>query len=368
MASSSTPVRLNVSLPDSPYPILIHSDWLSDIADHAAQAMPDLAHAVIIYDAAISKTWAVTIEHSLQQRYRTTMLSVPSGEPSKCIEQVERLWNALLDARTDRKSALFAVGGGVVGDLVGMVAATFMRGIRFVQVPTTLLAQVDSSVGGKTGINLPGGKNLVGAFWQPVLVAIDTATLESLPSREFVSGLAEVAKYGVIRDADFFGWLQENAQPLLKRDPSALIHAIGTSCQAKANVVLADERETSGLRAILNYGHTFGHAIEATAGYGAFLHGEAVAIGMQMAANLALRMGRVDDAFCTAQTELLQQLRLPTTWAEANGEEMLTSMASDKKTEHGRLKFILPTKIGHVELVDGVSSNLVLESIEACRE
>ncbi|QDS90722.1 3-dehydroquinate synthase [Rosistilla ulvae] len=366
MVLPNVPDRLEVPLPDAPYPILIGSDWLSDLVSPIADRMPDLSHAIIIHDAAVAQPWAATIQQALQDRYRTDMISVPSGEPSKCVEQLQRLWIGLLEAKTDRKSAIIAVGGGVVGDLAGMVAATFMRGIRFVQVPTTLLAQVDSSVGGKTGINLPGAKNMVGSFWQPQLVAIDIATLGTLAPREFISGLAEVAKYGVICDAEFFAWLQQNHEAIHARDAAALKHAIRTSCQAKADVVLADERETTGRRATLNYGHTFGHAIEALAGYGHFLHGEAIAIGMQMAADLARRMGRVDDAFCEQQTELFTSLQLPNTWSEADPDAMLGAMFSDKKTEHGKLRFILPTKIGHVELVDDVPEDLVRQAITAC--
>lgn len=366
MVSKNAPDRLEVPLPNAPYPIFIGSNWLADLVPQITQRMPDLSHAIIIHDAAVAQPWAATIQQALDQRYRTNMFSVPSGEPSKCIEQLDRLWNGLLDAKTDRKSAIIAVGGGVVGDLAGMVAATFMRGIRFVQVPTTLLAQVDSSVGGKTGINLPGAKNMVGAFWQPQLVAIDIATLGTLPPREFISGLAEVAKYGVICDADFFDWLQTNHEAIHRRDAVTLQHAILTSCQAKADVVLADERETTGRRATLNYGHTFGHAIEAIAGYGHFLHGEAIAIGMQMAAVLALRLGRVDETFLQRQTELLTALQLPIVWTDADPDAMLAAMFSDKKTEHGNLRFILPTKIGHVELVDGISEDLVRQAISAC--
>lgn len=359
--------RLEVPLPHAPYPILVGVDWLGDLANQAAEVMPDLTHAVIIHDAAVREPWVKQVEASLATHYRTSIISVPSGEPSKCIEQLGRIWSEMLACRADRKSAVFAVGGGVAGDLAGMIAATFGRGIRFVQVPTTLLAQVDSSVGGKTGINLPGAKNMVGVFWQPQLVAIDTATLETLPKREYLSGLAEVLKYGVICDADFFGWLEANHEAVRDRDAQAVQHAILKSCQAKADVVLEDERETSGRRAILNYGHTFGHAIEAGAGYGHFLHGEAIAIGMQMAANLALRLGRVDQDFCDRQTQLIKQFDLPTHWPDANADSMIPAMMTDKKVEHGRLRFILPTKMGHVELVDNVDQELVTAAIDHCK-
>ena len=359
--------RLDVPLPHVPYPILIAANWLDDLAEHTLAVIPDLTHVIVIHDAAVTQPWAEAVAAALDEKTRIDILPVPSGEPSKCIGQLERLWNSLLEIKADRKSVVVAVGGGVVGDLAGMVAATYARGIRFIQVPTTLLAQVDSSVGGKTGINLPGAKNMVGAFWQPSLVAIDTATLSTLPRREYISGLAEVAKYGVICNADFFAWLESNGAALVERSESELQHAILTSCQAKADVVLADERETSGGRAILNYGHTFAHAIEATAGYGTLLHGEAVSIGMEMAARLARRMGRVDDVFCGRQTRLLKQLELPITWADADTDRMIDAMSSDKKVEHGKLRFILPTKIGHVELVGDVPSDLVASAINASR-
>jgi 3-dehydroquinate synthase len=262
---------------------------------------------------------------------------------------------------------LVAVGGGVVGDLAGFAAASFTRGIRFVQIPTTLLAMVDSSVGGKTGINLPGAKNMVGAFWQPSTVLIDTDILATLDQKSFLSGLGEVVKYGVIEDAEFFQWLESNADRLVDRDPDALRHAIDVSCRCKAEVVGDDERESSGRRAILNYGHTFAHAIEATAGYGTLLHGEAVAVGMQMAAKLAVSLGMFESDSLLRQTEVIRKCELPITFSGADPAEMLPVMMKDKKVEHGNLRFVLPTRIGSVELVSGVDEQLVMEAIESSR-
>lgn len=273
----------------------------------------------------------------------------------------------MLGCGGDRRSVVIAVGGGVVGDLAGFAAASFARGVRLVQVPTTLLAMVDSSVGGKTGINLTGAKNMVGAFWQPSLVLIDTDVLSTLPDRSYLSGLAEVIKYGVIDDAAFFQWLESNAQQLVDRDPAALREAIRFSCESKARVVGEDERETSGRRAILNYGHTFAHAIEATAGYGVLLHGEAVAIGMQMAARLAIDVGLVDTSLLDRQTELIQACGLPVTLAGADADQMLPVMNRDKKVAHGRLRFILPTRIGEVKLIGDVDEAVVRRAIEATR-
>jgi len=292
---------------------------------------------------------------------------VASGETSKSIEMLGKLWDWMLASGTDRRTVLVAIGGGVVGDLAGFAAASYARGIRLVQIPTTLLSMVDSSVGGKTGVNLAGGKNMVGAFWQPSLVVIDTATLDSLDDRTYRSGLGEVVKYGVIEDADFFAWLEENADALLRRDPLAVAHAISRSCRIKAAVVADDERETSGRRAILNYGHTFAHAIEATAGYGSMLHGEAVAIGMAMAGRLAHSLGRVDDDFVSRQDALMAACGLPTRWADADPEQMLPVMKTDKKVAHASLRFVLPTRIGHVEMVACDSLSLIEDAIVACR-
>ncbi|MGB7323290.1 MAG: 3-dehydroquinate synthase, partial [Rubripirellula sp.] len=294
---------------------------------------------------------------------RVSRTSVASGETSKSIAEFERLLQWVSAEGGDRRSVIVAVGGGVIGDLAGYVAASYARGIRFVQVPTTLLAMVDSSVGGKTGINLPTAKNMVGAFWQPSLVLIDTSVLSTLPDRSYLSGLAEVIKYGVIDDAEFFDYLESHAGDLVARDPKALRHAIARSCQSKASVVGEDERETSGRRAILNYGHTFAHAIESTAGYGAFLHGEAVAIGMQMAAQLAIDLGMCDASLLDRQTKLIVACGLPTTWADADPDAMLPVMMRDKKVAHGKLRFILPTRLGAVDLVGDIDEAAVRNAI-----
>lgn len=254
----------------------------------------------------------------------------------------------------------------MVGDLAGFVAATFARGLPLWHVPTTLVAQVDSAIGGKTGINLEGGKNLVGGFWQPVGVFSDVDTLATLPAREFVSGFAEVVKYGVIFDPDLFAWLEEHAAGLLARDPAALTQSIARSAALKAAVVERDERELSGERAALNYGHTFAHAFEAAAGYGTLLHGEAVAIGMSRAARLARLLGRIDDSLVDRQDRLLGSFGLPTAATAAGplaADDLLALMARDKKTLDGRLRFVLPSRLGHVEIVDGVPAAAVREAL-----
>ena len=273
------------------------------------------------------------------------------------------LYDQLVGMRADRQTVVVAVGGGVTGDSAGFAAATYARGIPFLQVPTTLLAHVDSSVGGKTGINHPQGKNLIGAFHQPIGVYIDINTLQTLPDRDYVSGLAEVVKYGVILDADFFTYLENNVAGLLSREANVMRHIIERSCQLKADVVEADEFERTGLRAVLNYGHTFAHAFEKLSQYSALMHGEAVSIGMVCASRLAERLDRIPADVTQRQVGLLTQLGLPVTVPDTlscRPDEILAAMKLDKKTVGGQLKFILPTQLGHVETVHDVPENVAL--------
>jgi 3-dehydroquinate synthase len=329
------------------------------------QARHSSRHAVLICDANVAASYAQPLASALtKDGYHCDLLPVPAGEPSKCIAEAERLWNELLACKTDRKSLVIAVGGGVIGDLAGFVAATFGRGLAFFQVPTTLLAQVDSSVGGKVGINLPAAKNMVGAFWQPSGVLIDLTTLSTLPEREYLSGLAEVVKYGVILDAPFFEYLESVVPQLIERDAAVLERVVSRCCQLKAQVVEQDEREETGLRAVLNYGHTFAHAIETVSGYGKFLHGEAVSIGMIQASRLAEQLGRIESSLTARQHALLSQLHLPTTAGSLDPDQLLAAMQHDKKVEHGKLRFVLPTRMGHVELVGGVSPEVVLNVLQ----
>jgi len=243
----------------------------------------------------------------------------------------------------------------VVGDLAGFIAATYARGLRFLQVPTSLLAQVDSSVGGKVGINLPDAKNMIGAFLQPLGVLIDTATLTTLPANEYRAGLAEVVKYGVILDAEFFEYLENNVAAVNQRQEDVLAHVIARCCRLKADVVEKDEREEMGLRAVLNFGHTFGHAFETLSGYGKLLHGEAVGIGMVCAARLAARLGRVDQQFAGRLVGLLQALAIPVEVPRLGPQKLLDAMMHDKKVQHGRLSFVLPSRLGQVELVGDIA-------------
>jgi 3-dehydroquinate synthase len=275
---------------------------------------------------------------------------VEDGEQAKSWNALERVLDALLGARLGRDSVIVALGGGVVGDLAGFAAAIYQRGIPFIQVPTTLLAQVDSAVGGKTAVNHPRGKNMIGAFHQPRAVLADTDTLATLPQREFAAGLAEVAKYGAIRDAAFLDWIESNAERLVARDPDALRHAISRSCALKAAIVAEDERE-EGVRALLNFGHTFGHAIESATGYGSWLHGEAVAAGMVLAARLSARLQRIEGAQADRLERLLARLGLPVKPPPLAVERWLEFMGRDKKNREGRITFVLLDALGSASVV-----------------
>ncbi len=346
---------VHVDLGPRSYDIEIGSGNLTD-AVKFCDAETDDAHVVLITDSNVDPLYTDTISEPLSELgCEIDILVVEAGEHSKCSDVAAELWERMLEEGADRKSVVLALGGGVVGDLAGFVAATFTRGLRFVQVPTTLLAQVDSSVGGKVGINLPGGKNMVGAFWQPAGVTIDVEVLQSLPDREYRAGLAEVVKYGVIQDAEFFTYLEENATAVNDREPGALTHLVQRCCRLKADVVEKDEREETGLRSILNYGHTFCHAFEAATDYETLLHGEGVAIGMMCAARLAERLGRIDAKFVERQRTLLDTFRLPLDVPEVDHEELIELMYRDKKVERGKLRFVLPTRMGHVELVRDVA-------------
>jgi len=355
----STTVR--VELAERSYDIHIGSDNLSSIGELVA-GLGDVSHIIIITDSNVRELYGETVLKSLAQSdLQVDIMTIPAGESSKSVGILEELWKQMLSLGADRKSVVIALGGGVVGDLAGFVAASYGRGVRFVQIPTSLLATVDSSVGGKVGINLPGAKNMVGAFWQPQAVLIDVAVLQSLPVRDYQAGLAEVVKYGVIQDEDFFSRLENNVGLILERDAEFMRDVIARCCELKAYVVENDERETTGLRAILNYGHTFCHAIEACTGYGTYMHGEAVAIGMLCASRLAEMLGRITEDETQRQQNLLEQLHLPIALPDdLEREPMVEAMKRDKKTEHGKIRFILPTKIGHVELVDNVDEVLAL--------
>ncbi len=293
---------------------------------------------------------------------RVRSATLPAGEGTKCLEMAARLYDDLADFPADRQTLSVAVGGGVIGDLAGFAAATYNRGLPLLMIPTTLLAMVDSSVGGKVGINHPRGKNLIGAFHQPIGVWIDTETLTTLPDREYRSGLAEVVKYGVIQDVDFFAYLEANVDAILRREPGIVQYVVVRCCRLKADVVEQDEREETGLRMILNYGHTFAHAFEAIGGYGAWLHGEAVAAGMIAESKLAEKIAGIDSAITQRQVQLLGRFGLPIApkshWSR---DDLIFSMYRDKKTQAGKLRFILPTCLGQVKLFDDVPESMVRE-------
>jgi 3-dehydroquinate synthase len=341
--NASTFQQVDIDLADRSYGILIGSGLLDSAESYAG--LPQAATALIVTNTTVAPLYAQRLQTALAGRFRTVhTVELPDGEAFKTWETLNRIFDALLANSCDRKTVLFALGGGVVGDMTGFAAASYMRGVPFVQVPTTLLAQVDSSVGGKTAINHPLGKNMIGAFYQPQRVICDLDTLKTLPPRELSAGLAEVIKYGPITDMAFFDWIESHMDDLLAQNPAALAYAVKRSCEIKAWVVGQDERET-GLRAILNFGHTFGHAIEAGMGYGQWLHGEAVGCGLVMATRLSEALGLVDYAFVDRLTTLVHRAGLPVVApvldAQDNAVRYLSLMRVDKKAEAGEIKFVL---------------------------
>ena len=357
--------NVHVSLAHRSYDIQIGRELLAATAARCRDwcRLDTPGSALVVTDNNLADSHAATVLDSFQtDGWLVGRHVLEPGETSKSLAVTESMYDSLVELPADRETLVVAVGGGGVGDVAGFVAATYARGIRFVQVPTTLLAQVDSSVGGKVAVNHPRAKNLIGAFHQPAGVLVDTTTLESLPERDYRSGLAEVIKYGVILDADFFDHLEDNVAGLCDRNLDLLESVIARSCQLKAKIVEQDERETTGVRAVLNYGHTFAHAHEALAGYGELLHGEAVSIGMVQASRLAERLGRIDEDTTRRQVKLLEAVGLPVCAPKGPTiDELMARMRLDKKTAGGKLRFVLPTRMGHVELVDGVDEKYVRE-------
>lgn len=357
-----SPLTLQVDLGERSYPILIgpgllaEGAWCSHISGRRVTIVTNTVVAPLYLDKVSAALRAAGKE--------VTSVVLPDGEEEKNWAGLMLIFDALLREQCDRKTTLLALGGGVVGDMTGFAAACYMRGVPFVQMPTTLLAQVDSSVGGKTGINHPLGKNMIGAFYQPQAVIADTATLDTLPGRELSAGLAEVIKHGAIIDAAFFDWIEANIAKLLARDGQALTYAIARSCEIKADVVRQDERE-GGLRAILNFGHTFGHAIESGLGYGQWLHGEAVGCGMVMAADLSCRLGYLDSASRDRIRALVEAARLPVVAPDLGTERWLELMQVDKKNEGGQIKFILLKPLG-ASVVESVPQEPLLQTLAHC--
>ncbi|TWI45472.1 3-dehydroquinate synthase [Pseudoduganella flava] len=363
--NEQTNILLNVDLGERSYPIAIGPAVLDDTALLARHAG---SHKVaIVTNTTVAPLYLERLAAPLKAAGKDVIAIVlEDGEEHKHWGSLMRIFDALLENKFDRKSTLIALGGGVIGDLTGYAAASYMRGIDFIQVPTTLLAQVDSSVGGKTGINHPLGKNMIGAFYQPKAVLADTSTLQTLPQRELAAGLAEVIKYGPIIDEAFFEWTEAHIDKLVARDKATLAYAIARSCEIKADVVRQDERE-GGLRAILNFGHTFGHAIEAGMGYGAWLHGEAVGCGMVMAADLSHRLGFIDRATVDRIRTLVEAAGLPVKAPDLGAERWLELMEVDKKNEGGAIKFILLKPLG-TAIVTSAPQDALLATIAACVE
>ena len=384
MHAPISPDTVEIELGDRSYAILIGSALLDDPSTYAG--LPQASAALVVTNSTVEPLYGQRLRAALKGKFRNIhSVVLPDGEAHKTWQTLNLIFDALLENECDRKTVLFALGGGVVGDMTGFAAASYMRGVPFVQIPTTLLAQVDSSVGGKTAINHPLGKNMIGAFYQPLKVVCDLDTLQTLPPRELSAGLAEVIKYGPIADLAFFEWIEASIDMLLARDPAAMAHAVKRSCEIKAWVVAQDERDY-GLRAILNFGHTFGHAIEAGLGFGQWLHGEAVGCGMVMAANLSQRLGLVDAASVRRLTALIKKAGLPIRGPQllpdsvahgaaragavaaknlSNADIYLAHMRVDKKAEGGEVKFVVidgPAKAS----VRGAPDALVREVIDAC--
>ena len=360
---SSVLHQVPIELGERSYAISIGSGLLGDPATWTG--VPASAQALIVTNTTVAPLYARQLSEALAARHRTIhVMALPDGEAHKNWQTLNLIFDELLRNACDRKTVIYALGGGVVGDMAGFAAASYMRGVPFVQIPTTLLAQVDSSVGGKTGINHPMGKNMIGAFYQPRQVVCDLDTLGTLPAREFSAGLAEVIKYGPIADLALLDWLDRNIERLMMRETAALAHAVRRSCEIKAWVVAQDERE-GGLRAILNFGHTFGHAIEAGLGYGQWLHGEAVGCGMVMALELSQRLELIDAAFVERVVALVRKAGLPTLAPGLGADRYLELMRVDKKAESGEIKFVVIDKPGSA-VVRTVPEALVREVIEHC--
>ena len=361
--SSNQNTSVLIEMGERSYDIVIGTGLLGDAGTYAA--LPKANTAMIVTNTAVAPLYAKRLADALAGQYqRVLQVTLPDGEEYKDWQTLNLIFDALLQNGCDRKTVLFALGGGVVGDMAGFAAASYMRGVPFVQVPTTLLSQVDSSVGGKTAINHPIGKNMIGAFYQPALVVSDISTLSTLPARELSAGLAEVIKHGVMADWAYFEWLEANMDKLLQGDMTAMAYAVRVSCEIKAHVVSLDEREgSSGIRATLNFGHTFGHAIEAGLGFGVWLHGEAVACGMVMAARLSQSLGYVDAAFVERVTKLLIRAGLPVAGpASITSAEYLHHMSVDKKAESGQIKFVVIDKPGHAK-VQSAPDELVIAAL-----
>ena len=365
------PARLTVKLGDRSYPIAISHGHAGGFGAFCREALErtwagrGCDRVVIVTDANVDSLIPPFAASLAECGIRAEKIVVEAGETTKSLAHASAIYDQLIELKANRRTPIVAIGGGVIGDLAGFVAATFVRGVPLLMVPTTLLSQVDSSVGGKVGVNHPLAKNIIGAFHQPAGVWIDTAILRSLPEREIRSGFAEVIKYGMIWSEIFFAELEAKVADVLELEPEAVASAAATSCSIKAEVVAGDEREESGLRAILNYGHTAGHAIEAVAGYGGLLHGEAVAVGMIVEAELARRIGWLEESAVARLQKLIRRAGLPETAAGLDPGALERAMSRDKKNRSGRIAFVLPRKVGAVELCEDVPERELRAAIES---
>ena len=359
--------NVRVELGERSYDILISSDWLSEIGDKLRGVIPDEKVLIVTDDRVGSHYADIVLNSLLNADFVAETLSLPEGEENKVMATVEHIYNFLAEYNYPRGCTLLALGGGVIGDITGFAAATYMRGVHYVQAPTSLLAMVDSSVGGKTGVNHPLGKNLIGAFYQPRQVFIDTSALKTLEEREFKAGMAEVIKYGVIRDAEFFEYIIDAQESIMKMDAESLIRVIKRCCEIKSDVVSEDEREKD-VRAILNFGHTVGHAIEALTNYIKYRHGEAVAMGMIAAARIGVEMDMINDMQVQRLWQLILKTGLPYHIPPVEAEDIYERMKKDKKVRSGTIRFVLPEDIGRVALREDVPKSVIIDVLDNMKE
>jgi 3-dehydroquinate synthase len=356
--------KLRIDLADRSYDILIGRNLLPRVGDHLVRR-ERTRRALVVTNPVINKLYGKILSEGLQNAgLEMGCVEIPEGETHKTLQDAQTVYDHLIQNQYDRSTLLVALGGGVIGDMTGFIAATFLRGVPYIQVPTTLLSQVDSSVGGKTAVNHPQGKNLIGAFYQPQLVAIDLDTLSSLPADEFRAGMAEIIKYGIIEDPKLFAFLEKNSEKILAQDTECLEHIIETSCTIKAKVVERDERESS-YRMVLNFGHTIGHAVEALTDYSQFKHGEAIAIGMVYAAKLSCQLGQCSEEAVQRIESLVKQYGLPSRLPEFSVDEYIQTMYRDKKAHDKNIRFILVKDIGRVEIVDRVAEADIQKALTA---
>lgn len=355
--------QIQVDLGERSYPIYIGQSLMSDGETLSRYLLKK--RILIVTNETVAPLYLKQIQDTMASFGEVTSVVLPDGEQFKDLTHLDSIFTALLQRNYGRDSVLVALGGGVIGDMTGFAAACYQRGVDFIQIPTTLLSQVDSSVGGKTAVNHPLGKNMIGAFYQPQIVIIDTECLQTLPAREFAAGMAEVIKYGIMWDAEFFQWLENNVQALKSLDTQALVYAISRCCEIKADVVSQDETE-QGVRALLNLGHTFGHAIEAEMGYGNWLHGEAVAAGTVLAAQTAKSMGLIDESIVRRIVQLFHAFDLPVTAPESmDFDSFIKHMRRDKKVLGGQIRLVLPTAIGRADVFSQVPES-TLEQVICC--